>query len=157
MSFDPTKPIEGTEIDAAELRTQFNGLKTLIDAVPPPIPGPPGPQGLQGEQGPQGNDGRSVVNVYDDGSGRAIVQMSDGTTYGPFTIASGPPGADGQPGPQGPMGEATMGDIQNAIGGTSNNSNSVSILDMTVSDPPTQTEVQNIASRLDQLILALRR
>jgi hypothetical protein len=35
--------------------------------------------------------------------------------------------------------------------------NAVSILDMTVSDPPTQMEVQNIANRLDQLILALRR
>jgi hypothetical protein len=157
MSYDPTLPRDHTKIIAAELRGQFTGLKTLMDAIPPPIPGPPGPQGIQGEPGPQGNDGRSVVNVYDDGSGRAIVQMSDGTTYGPFTIASGPPGAEGPQGPQGPMGEATMGDIQNAIGGTSNNSNSVSILDMTVSDPPTQTEVQNIASRLDQLILALRR
>jgi hypothetical protein len=164
MSFDPTKPVEGTEIDAAELRNQFNGLKTLLDAVPAGPPGPQGPAGAEGApgaQGPQGNDGRSVVNVYDDGMGRAVVQMSDGTTYGPFTIASGPAGADGAPGPQGPMGEATMGDIQNAvnnaIAGTSNNSNSVSILDMTISDPPTQTDVQNIASRLDQLILALRR
>jgi hypothetical protein len=154
MSFDPAIPQNGALIDAVPVRDNFTGLKDLIDAIPA---GPPGPQGEQGPQGPQGNDGRSVVNVYDDGSGRAIVQMSDGTTYGPFTIASGPPGADGPQGPQGPMGEATMGDIQNAIGGTSNNSNSISILDMTVSDPPTQMEVQNIASRLDQLILALRR
>jgi prefoldin subunit 5 len=32
MTFDPTKPVEGTEIDAVELRNQFNALKTLIDA-----------------------------------------------------------------------------------------------------------------------------
>jgi hypothetical protein len=160
MPFDPTLPRTGTRATSAEMRSQLTGLKDLIDAIPPPIPGPQGPQGEPGPagaDGPQGPEGRHVVNVYDDGSNRAIVQMSDGTTYGPFTIASGPPGAEGPQGPQGPMGEATMGDIQNAIGGTSNNSNSVSILDMTVSDPPTQMEVQNIASRVDALILALRR
>ncbi len=135
--------------------------------MPPPIPGPAGPQGPAGNngndgpQGPAGVEGRSIVNVYEDGSGRAIVQMSDGSTYGPFTIASGPPGNDGPPGPPGPMGEATMGDIQNAVNnalaGTSNNSNSVAILDLTISDPPTLWEVQSIATRVDQLILALRR
>jgi hypothetical protein len=29
--FDQTKPVEGTEIDAAELRNQFNALKALCD------------------------------------------------------------------------------------------------------------------------------
>ena len=32
MAFDPTKPVEGSEIDAAELRNQFNALKALNDA-----------------------------------------------------------------------------------------------------------------------------
>jgi Tfp pilus assembly protein FimV len=32
MAFDPTKPVEQTEIDAAELRNQLNALKALIDA-----------------------------------------------------------------------------------------------------------------------------
>ncbi len=32
MAFDPTKPVEQTEIDAAELRNQFNALKALYDA-----------------------------------------------------------------------------------------------------------------------------
>src|ERR1041384_4078579 len=31
MPFDPTKPVENTEVDAVELRNQFTGLKTLID------------------------------------------------------------------------------------------------------------------------------
>jgi hypothetical protein len=157
MSFDPTKPVEGTEIDAAELRNQFNGLKALVDAVPAGPPGPQGPQGAQGSEGPQGPEGRHVVNVYDDGYGRAIVQMSDGSTYGPYSIASGPVGPQGVQGPPGPAGEVTFSDLSAAIAGTSNNSNSISILDMTVSDPPTQMEVQNIANRVDQLILALRR
>jgi len=34
MAFDPTKPVEGSEIDAAELRGQLNALKALIDAKP---------------------------------------------------------------------------------------------------------------------------
>ena len=30
--FDPTLPLEGNELDAVELRAQFNALKALIDA-----------------------------------------------------------------------------------------------------------------------------
>ena len=47
--------------------------------------------------------------------------------------------------------------LSSAINGTSNNSNGVGLLGMTVSDPPTQSEVQAIADKLDELILALRR
>ncbi len=32
MAFDPTKPVEGSEIDAAELRNQFNALQSQIAA-----------------------------------------------------------------------------------------------------------------------------
>ena len=45
MPFDPTLPINNTVIDADELRAQFNGLKTLIDAVPA---GPAGSAGVAG-------------------------------------------------------------------------------------------------------------
>jgi hypothetical protein len=31
MSFDPTKPVEDSPLDAAEMRDQFNGLKAIID------------------------------------------------------------------------------------------------------------------------------
>jgi hypothetical protein len=47
--------------------------------------------------------------------------------------------------------------VSGAIGGTSANSNSVGTLGMSVSDPPTQSEVQQIADKLDELINALRR
>lgn len=33
MAFDPTKPVEGSEIDAAELRNQFNALQEQITAL----------------------------------------------------------------------------------------------------------------------------
>ncbi len=34
MTFDPTYPPTDAEIESAPLRSQFNGLKALIDAVP---------------------------------------------------------------------------------------------------------------------------
>ena len=43
------------------------------------------------------------------------------------------------------------------LSGTSNNSNSVATLGLAVSDPPTQAQMQAVASKLDELILALRR
>ncbi|MCX7009921.1 MAG: hypothetical protein NTY53_22215 [Kiritimatiellaeota bacterium] len=116
-----------------------------------------GDAGPQGEQGPQGNDGRYIVNVYDDGMGRATIEMNDMTTFGPFTIASGPQGNQGNDGPQGPQGEVSAQQLSDAIAGTSANTNAIAQLGMTVSDPPTQFEMQTIANKLDELIAALRR
>jgi hypothetical protein len=123
MPFDPNVPQPFQDLDANVVRNQLNSLKSLIDgaysainAVPAGPPGPPGPQGIAGDPGPQGMTGpqgeqgltaNGIANVYDDGSGRAVVQMSDGTIYGPFTIASGPqgvPGPMGMPGDVGPEG-----------------------------------------------------
>ena len=44
-----------------------------------------------------------------------------------------------------------------AIATTSSNSNAVATLGLAVSDPPTQAEMQSLANKLDELILALRR
>ena len=270
--FDPTLPQPGTEIDADQMRSQLNGLKALIDAVPAGPPGPPGQNGSDGAQGPagppfasavvdsvttlnpgdaatvqtnfdgsnvrftfgipRGNDGSSgsngndgmqgppgppftnfvVDNVnqlppgsmpnvsanYDGNAVRlnfGIPQGNDGPQGGPgpqgppfanalvdgvttlnpgdpatvqtsfdgsnvhfqFGIPRGPNGNDGGSGPQGPPGEVTSMQLNSAINGTSNNSNAVNTLVMTVSDPPTVGEVQAIASKLDELILTLRR
>ena len=47
--------------------------------------------------------------------------------------------------------------LSNGITGTSNNSDSVGNLNLSVGNPPQQWELQAIADRLDQLINALRR
>jgi len=97
-TFDPNHPQNGDEIEADLLRNNFNALNDRISGIP---------AGPQGEQGPPGADGRSIVNVRDSGDGRAIVVMSDGAEYGPFSIATGPQGergSDGGPGPEGPAG-----------------------------------------------------
>jgi hypothetical protein len=52
---------------------------------------------------------------------------------------------------------ATQAQLAGEIGGTSANSNGVATMGLTVSDPPTQGEVQTIADKLDELINALRR
>jgi len=128
MPFDPSLPVNGSEVTSAELRGQFNGLKALIDAVPagptgsagekgdkgdPGDAGPAGNNGADGqpgpvgEGGPEGPAGRAIVGIRDNGDGRALIDMSDGTTYGPYIIASGPagpPGPNGGEGPAGPSG-----------------------------------------------------
>jgi len=68
-----------------------------------------------------------------------------------------PRGNDGGTGNDGMPGEVTNADLSSAIDGTSANSNGVSTLGLVASDPPTQSEVQQIADKLDELINALRR
>ena len=126
------------------------------------------PRGNNGATGPQGppfagavvdnvstldpND-PAYVNVNFDGND---VRFDFGIPRG-FDGPEGPQGSDGPEGPQGPPGEVSLADLQNAIDGTSANSNGVDFLGMIVSDPPTQAEVQQIADKVDELISALRR
>ncbi|WP_461783479.1 hypothetical protein [Prosthecobacter sp.] len=56
-----------------------------------------------------------------------------------------------------PPGEVTNATLSAAIAGTSSHSNGVALLGLAVSDPPTQSEVQQIVNKLDELITALRR
>ena len=55
----------------------------------------------------------------------------------------------------------TLIDIENKeatdFADTSKNSNGVATLGLVVSDPPTQAQVQSLADKVDELILALRR
>ena len=82
----------------------------------------------------------------------AISRGADGTAG-----SNGTNGNDGAQGPQGPQGEVTNGALAAAIAGTSANTNGVATLGLSVSDPPTQAEMQAVADKLDALIAALRR
>jgi len=122
--------------------------------------GDPGDPGEPGPQGDAGADGRHVVNVADNGSGQAIIEMSDDTTYGPFTVASGPQGDQGEKGDtgdKGDTGEVSEQQLNDAIAGTPSNVNAIEPMNLTVSDPPSQWEIQTIANKLDELINALKR
>jgi hypothetical protein len=121
--------------------------------------GPEGPQGIMGPQGPPFGgalvDGVTTLNPWDNAT---VNTTFDGSNVRfTFGIPRGQTGNDGSPGPQGPPGEVTNAQLASAISGTSNNSNGVNTLNLTVSDPPTQGEMQAIAAKLDELINALRR
>ena len=47
--------------------------------------------------------------------------------------------------------------LATATANSSANTNSITLLGLTVSDPPTQAEMQAIANKLDELITAQRR
>jgi hypothetical protein len=134
MPFDATKPVNGTPVDADFLRTQFNSLKDIIDAVPP---GSPAPQGEPGQQGPQGQDGT-------------------GGPAGPEG-PQGPQGLSGAEGAIGPTGEvqtATLNSaIAGALAGSSANTNGVPLLDVSFSDP----DLELMRVKLNDLINAMRR
>ncbi|MDZ4405024.1 MAG: collagen-like protein, partial [Prosthecobacter sp.] len=149
----------GTEIDAVQMRGQLNGLKDLIDAI------------------------QSITAAIVDGTNtlptgtpaQVVVEVTDGTLHFIFGIPTGPQGetgsngsngSDGSTGPQGIQGEqglpgapgeVSLQQLTDAIATSSSNSNAVATLGMAVSDPPTQSEVQILASKVDELILALRR
>lgn len=127
---------------------------------------PEGTQGMQGQTGPDGPVGPpfanavvDAVNTLNAGEPATVDLIFDGTNVR-FTFGI-PQGAMGATGDQGPGGEISQVDLSNAITDAltqaSNNSDNVSTLGLAVSDPPTQTEMQQIADKLDELITALRR
>jgi hypothetical protein len=132
MAFNPNLPIDNSWMDPGEMRSQFTGLKTLIDNVPAGPAGPQGPIGPQGPQGPQGEQG-------------------------PQGDPGGPQGPQGEPGPQGPPGEVTQGQLDLAISGTANNPSGVGPFSGTFSNPPTQAEMQDFAAYVEMLRVALVR
>jgi len=94
-----------------------------------------------------GNDGRSIINVRDNGNNTITVEMSDGGTYGPFTLPAGP---EGPQGPQGNPGEVSAQQLSDAIATTSANSNAVDTL-------AADADQAAIIAKLNELINALRR
>jgi hypothetical protein len=136
--FDPSLPADGSPLSSAEMRSQLTGLKALIDAI------------------------ATISAAFVDSTSTlppgsaagATVSLIGDTLHFAFEIPMGDPGSPGDPGPPG---EVTLMQLGDAIQTTSANSNSVAEAVITVSDPPQQMEVQAIADKLDELILALRR
>jgi hypothetical protein len=127
--------------------------------------GPPGSDGSEGAQGPPGTDGaqgppfaQAVVDgvtTLEPGEQATVEVAFDGSQVH-FSYGI-PRGNDGSSGADGAPGEVSFQQLTDAIDTTSSNSNGVATLGLTVSDPPTQAEMQQIADKLDELIQALRR
>ena len=114
------------------------------------------------------------VNTLPPGNPASVGVSFDGANvHYTFNIPRGNDGIQGQPGAiqQADLDNLSSnlttafnqsdGNLQNnlnaAITGTSSNSNGVALLNLTVSDPPQQNEVQSIVDKLNELINALRR
>ncbi len=186
-SFNPALPLDGSLVVADVLRDQFNGLAAMIaavssvnaavvDGVQTLLPNesafvtvtlnvdtlhflfgiPQGQEGVNGQAGQEGPMGPQGAQGIQGETGPQGIPGEAGGPPGP----QGPAGAEGPPGPagaQGPPGEVTTAALAAAITGTSNNSNAVATLEIPVSDPPTQAEVQQLLSKMNELIMALRR
>jgi hypothetical protein len=127
--FDPTYPPFNAEIESAPLRTQFNGLKDLIDAVPTVTSAVV--------------DGVTTLPAGDPASVSASI--SGGVLHLSFGIPTGPPG------------EVTQALLDAAIQTTSANSNSVNQLNATADLSYQSSQMQEVMNKLDELIWALRR
>jgi hypothetical protein len=142
MPFDPTKPANNSPNSSAEMRAQLNGLKSLIDALVT----------VNAAQ----VDGVTTLPAGDPAT--VSVSVTGSTLHFTFSIPQGYSGAEG---PQGVPGEVTLADLNNAVlnvlNQSSANSNGVGTLAIGISNPPTQSEVQQIANKVDELIQARRR
>jgi hypothetical protein len=186
MPYDPNLPLENTEIEAAEMRAQLQGLKELIDLIAPgtitavfidsitvvgPFDPPAASVSLVGTELhftfaiPRGQDGTagapgSVING---------AQVDSVSSVNPADPASASASYDGSilhfsfgiprgiDGTNGAPGEVSNATLAAEIAGTARNPTSVPPLNLTVSDPPTTAEVQAIANRLDELRAGLLR
>ncbi|MCP5557295.1 MAG: hypothetical protein H7A55_06045 [Verrucomicrobiaceae bacterium] len=145
MPYDPNFPPTNAELTSPAFRDQFQGLKTLIDAIPSITnaqvdsittlnPGDPATVGVsitggvlhftfgipQGAEGPQGSDGAQGPPF-----GNAVVDSVTTVPAGsPANVGTWFDGTDvhfsfelpqGDPGEQGPGGEVSQGDLENAI------------------------------------------
>ena len=148
--FDPNLPQENTVADAAQMRTQFNGLKDLIDALPTGA-GITGAVVESVSTLPPGNPATVTVQLVG-AELRFTFALPEGAV-GP----AGQTGNDGQQGATGPPGEVTQTDLNNGLLNTltqtSANSNAVDALANAFSDP----DAEALRLKVNELILALRR
>jgi hypothetical protein len=122
-------------------------------------PGNDGPAGNDGAEGPQGPPFASAVvdsvNTLDPWESATVDASFDGSTvhltFGIPRGYDGPSGSDGMPG------EVSSADLNNAIAGTSANTNSVSTLGYTADPDYNAGQMQDLMSKMDELINALRR
>lgn len=144
--------------DPAQVTLSFvAGVLHFTLALPQGIQGQPGIAGPAGVQGPPfASLVIDNVTTLPAGSSATVGQIFDGTSiHLSFGIPVGNDGAQGLPG------EVSAADltaaIDAAVAGSSANTNGVPTLNMTVNDPPSAAEVQAVATKLDDLIMALRR
>jgi hypothetical protein len=146
----------GVSFDGSNVRFSFN--------IPRGNDGSQGQQGNDGGQGPPGNDGaqgppfaQAVVDgvtTLDPGQQATVQTSFDGSNVRfTFAIPRGSDGTNGSDGSQGPPGDISQAQLDNAISGTSANTNGVSTLDNAFADP----DMEALRQKVNEMILNGRR
>jgi hypothetical protein len=150
MPYDPDWPPSHADLTSPAFRAQFQGLKTLIDAVPAGPEGPPGP--------PFADAVVDGVTTLEPGEPATVEATFDGTdVHLTFGIPRGNDGGTGSDGPVGPPGEVTSQQLTDAIATTAWNPPAIGPFGGSFSDPPTQAEMMDFAAYVESFRLALTR
>lgn len=141
----------------AAVTVDGNTLRFTFD-IPRGADGANGSDGAPGPQGPAfANAMVDSVTTIDPGQPASVNVGFDGNTVR-FTFAlprgnDGIQGQQGNDGPQGPPGEVTGAQLNSAISGTSNNTNSVATLDTPFAD----ADMEALRAKMNEMILTARR
>lgn len=100
-------------------------------------------------------DSVTTLNPGEPATATATATFDGTDVHLSFGIPRGSQGNDGAPGE---VSQQALGLAVAAVAaGSSANSNAVATLGLTISDPPTQAELQAVVAMLDELLLTLRR
>jgi hypothetical protein len=143
--FDPNLPVPNANASSAVLRSQFNGLKALIDAI----------SAVTAAQ-------VDSVSTLPAGSPASVnVSVTGNTLHFTFELPQGQEGAPGQEGPQGIPGEVSQTDLsnglQNTLSQTSANTNTVNVMPFGAPADYQPLVFQEVINKVNELINALRR
>ena len=148
-----------TTLDPGEPASATTSIVGTVLHLTLAIPrGDAGVQGLQGVQGPPfANAIVDAVNTLPPGSAATVSVSFDGTNVH-FTFGI-PVGADGAQGLPGEVTNAQLATaISMAVGGTSNNTNTVPTMDTPfTNDPASLADMETMRAAYNALVLALRR
>lgn len=137
MAYEPDPPLENTKIDAAQMRSQLQGLKELIDLIAP------------GTQTAVFIDSISVVGPFNP----PVASVSLVGTELHFTFSI-PRGMDGSNGAPGEVTHATLAaEIAGVVARIRANSHGVGTLDTPFADPDDEA----LGGKLNELLTARRR
>ncbi len=152
--------------ESASVGVSFDGSNVRFNFAIPRgndgSPGATGGNGSDGGQGPQGIQGPPFAQAVVDGvttldpGQPATVQTSFDGSNVRFTFGI-PRGSDGTSGSDGAPGEVSLAQLDNAISGTSNNTNGVNTLGQSADSSYNPTQMQDLMNKMDELIHALRR
>jgi hypothetical protein len=131
-AFNPALPEDGALVVAGVLRDQFNGLAGMIEAVPTISSAVVDAVNTL----PAGDPAEVSVSVIGD-----VLHLTFGIPMG----QSGPPG------------EVQLATLNAEIAGTSSNSNAVTMLSQVADAEYSQTQMQSLFTKVDELLMALRR